>query len=62
MDTMTIGTTGYTPDLGNNILRTGIGIMMMGSNNDYTLGLDYRYELRENYSSHGLIINGKMFF
>jgi outer membrane autotransporter protein len=62
MDNMAIGTTGYSPDLGNSIIRTGVGIMMMGANNDYSIGIDYRYETRDRYTSNGLMLNGKLFF
>ncbi|MBN2675828.1 MAG: autotransporter outer membrane beta-barrel domain-containing protein, partial [Alphaproteobacteria bacterium] len=61
-DTFANGTTGYAPELGAGIFRTGAGLSMMGSENGYNISIDYKFETRDRYTSHGLILNGKLFF
>jgi len=61
-DSLVNGTTGYAPDLGESIIRAGTGISMIGKTNNYNLSFDYKFETRDNYVSHGLVLNGKLFF
>ncbi|OQX93604.1 MAG: hypothetical protein B6I23_03155, partial [Rickettsiaceae bacterium 4572_127] len=62
IDTFANGTTGYAPELGESIIRVGTGLAILGSENGYNLSFDYKFETRERYTSHGLVLNGKLFF
>ena len=39
-----------------------IGLSILGSENGYNISFDYKFETRERYMSHGLVLNGKLFF
>ncbi len=56
------GTEGYAPDLGDSIIRAGVGVSVTGADQGYNVSLDYKFETRDRYTSHGFIVNGKYFF
>lgn len=50
-----------TPDMGSDIIRTGLGLTYMSYNN-HMLSLDYTNETRDNYKSNGIFLKAKYMF